>query len=230
MEAELRKAKEEMAVILVALSMTPPSSQNSSEETAMEKIKRESEEALAIERAKREESDYERMVEISNFTEINDGLQESVTLMLKKAEESQLAEREEKEELLRRVQELTNSEAQRQAEYETENAWKMNMVEEEKTRTLREAKLEADKKIQAAEDAKQTAIRLMQEREAAAARAESQRLADLQLTASSHLYKKVLESVSGGMVETRYVTSGLHNSSLKTRIALNKLNLAMRQI
>ena len=61
------------------------------------------------------------------------------------------------------------------------------MVEEEKTRTLREAKLEADKKIQIAEDAKQAAIRLMQEREAAATRAEFKRLADLQLTASSHL-------------------------------------------
>ena len=61
------------------------------------------------------------------------------------------------------------------------------MVEKEKTRTLREAKLEADKKIQAAEVAKQAAIRLMQEREAAATRAVSQRLTDLQLTASSHL-------------------------------------------
>ena len=41
--------------------------------------------------------------------------------------------------------------------------------------------------------------------------------------------KKVLESVSSGTVKTRYVTSGLHNSSLKIRMAQNKLNLAIRR-
>ena len=127
-----KKRKRTNSSIPVALSMTPPSSQISSEETAVEKVKREAEKALALERARREESDYARTIEISNFTEMNDRLQCSVTMMLKKAQESQVvleAEREEKEELKRRVQELANSEAQRKPKYEAENTRKMMLVE-----------------------------------------------------------------------------------------------------
>ena len=56
---------------------------------------------------------------------MNDHLQNTVDLMLNKAKESEaalVAEREEKAELLKRVQELANSEALRQAKYEADNA------------------------------------------------------------------------------------------------------------
>ena len=60
-----KKRERTKSLIPVALSMTPPSSQISSEETAVEKVKREAEKAMALERARREESDYARMIEIS---------------------------------------------------------------------------------------------------------------------------------------------------------------------
>ena len=58
---------------------------------------------------------------------------------------------------------------------------------EEKERTLLEAKREAEKRIQEAEDVKKAAIMILQDRVDAAARAESQRLAELKLKALNHL-------------------------------------------
>ena len=63
-----KKRKRTKSVIPVVLSMTPPSSQISSKETEVEKVKCEAEKALALERARREESDYVRTIKISNFT------------------------------------------------------------------------------------------------------------------------------------------------------------------
>ena len=60
-----------------------------------------------------------------------------------------------------------------------------------------EAKREAEKWIQEAEDAKKAAIMMMNDEREAAARAESQRLAELKLKASGH-YE---EQRSGGHKE-----------------------------
>ena len=70
---------------------------------------------------------------------------------------------------------------------------------------------------------------MMQDREETAARAQSQRLAELKLKASDHLVKRALDTVSGDTVKTRYVLSDLTDASLKNRIAINKLNLTLRR-
>ena len=119
--------------------MTSPSSQDASEETALERAKREANAALAIERAKSEEEDYARTLELSNFSEMNDRLQNTIDLILNKAEESEAplaAEKEEKAELLKKLQELANAEAMRQAKYEADNAKRMKEVEEDKARLV----------------------------------------------------------------------------------------------
>ena len=105
-----------------------------------EKAKCEASAELALQRAKREEGDYTRMLELSNFTEMNDRLQNTVDLMLNKAEESEAAlaaEKEEKAELLKKLQELANAEAMRQAKYEADNAKRMKEVAEDKARLVR---------------------------------------------------------------------------------------------
>ena len=50
----------------------------------MEKVKRESEEAIAREREKRKESEYDRTVEIANYCEANDRLQDTVIGLIEK--------------------------------------------------------------------------------------------------------------------------------------------------
>ena len=59
---------------------------------------------------------------------------------------------------------------------------------EEKERSVLEAKREAQRLVQVAEDAKKAAIMMMNDERDAAARAESQRLAELKLKGSDHLY------------------------------------------
>ena len=54
----------------------------------MEKIKRESAEALAREREKRQESEHDRIVEIANYCDANDKLQGTVVDLIEKTNKS----------------------------------------------------------------------------------------------------------------------------------------------
>ena len=121
-----------------------------------------------------EEGDYAKKIELSNFSEMNARLKSIVDLMLNKAEESAAelqAEKEEKAELMKKLQELAD--AKRQAKFEADNAKRIRQVEAENARLFREA--EAAKKIKAAEDEKAALLRLIEEQATAEKRAETKR-------------------------------------------------------
>ena len=141
--------------------ITSPTRSNSSEKSSVEKVNRESAEAIAREQEKRKESKYDRTVEIANYCEANDKLQETVIGLIEKTNNSAQAletAQAEKEALEKRVQELVRIENERRALQEAENAKKLKLMAEEKERSLLEAKREAEKRIQEAEDAKMAAI------------------------------------------------------------------------
>ena len=150
----------------------------------MEKIKRESAEALAREREKRQESEHDRIVELANYCDANDKLQGTVVDLIEKTNKSARdleAAKAEKEALEKKFQELTRIENERRELQEAEIAKKIQLMAEEKERSVLEVKRAAQRLVQVAEDARQAAIMMMNDERDAAARAESQRLAELKL-------------------------------------------------
>ena len=92
-----------------------------------------------------------------------------------------------------------------------------------------EAKREALRLVQVAEDAKKAAIMMMNDERDAAARAESQRLAELKLNGSDHVYKKALEAIAGDTSRARYIISDLTEAPSKNMVAIHRLNIALRK-
>ena len=111
---------------------------------------------------------------------------------------------------------------------EAEIAKKIQLMAEEKERSVLKAKREALRLVQVAEDAKKAAIMMMNDERDAAARAESQRLAELKLKGSDHVYKKALEANAGDTSRARYKISDLTEASSKNMVATHRLNIALR--